>query len=62
MRWLGGSRASDAAPNTLPGLLADLVDPDMIPFMTLKQNCQSWKDEAAQLAAAAAAAANAPPA
>ena len=28
MRWLGGSRASDAAPNTLPGLLADLVDPD----------------------------------
>ena len=42
--------------------VADLVDPDMIPFMTLKQNCQSWKDEAAQLAAAAAAAANAPPA
>lgn len=33
--------------------VADLVDPDMMPFHSLKQNFQSWRDQAAAQATAA---------
>ena len=35
--------------------VADLVDPEMVPFAQLKQNFQAWKDDVAKLESAHAA-------
>ena len=35
--------------------VADLVDPEMLPFSQLKLNFHAWRDEAAKLEAGAAA-------
>ena len=39
----------------LTAQVADLVDPEMIPYKLLKENFKAWKEEAAAQEAAAAA-------